>query len=210
MKKDVILIGGGGHCLSVIGVVEDSMDYKIAGILDKSKPVGEKVLGYEVVGNDYDIPYWVEKRAVFVIAIGHIGNATLRRKTFDLVKKHGGDLPSIFASTSWVSPHAVIGEGTLVFHKSVVNAKAVIGDNCIINTGSIVEHNTIIGYDNHLSTGVIVNGDCVVGNNNFLGCGALVQHSITIGSDIIIGAGSVVLQDCIESGRYLGVPAKRK
>jgi len=44
--KDIILFGGGGHCKSVIDVIESEGSYKIRGIIDKEEMVGKNVLGY--------------------------------------------------------------------------------------------------------------------------------------------------------------------
>ena len=43
--NDIILIGGGGHCKSVIDVIEQEGKFKIAGIVDKPDLLGSKVLG---------------------------------------------------------------------------------------------------------------------------------------------------------------------
>ena len=208
MKK-LILIGGGGHCLSTIGVIESIQGYEIAGILDSVKPVGDTVLTYPVVGTDADIPYWIKQGALFVNTLGQIGSPVLRKKVFGLVKGHGGVFPVLVASTAWVSPHAKIGEGTVIFHRCIVNTKAVLGTNNIINTGAIVEHNTTIGNDNHISTGVTVNGDCIIGDGNFLGCGSIVHHNVVMGDNMILGAGAVVVKNCTEQGTYIGVPARK-
>ena len=48
MKKPLILVGGGGHCKSVIDVAE-SAGYTILGILDKPEEIGKHVFGYEVI-----------------------------------------------------------------------------------------------------------------------------------------------------------------
>ena len=55
MKKPLILVGGGGHCKSVIDVAE-SAGYTILGILDMPEMVGTCVLDYPVLGTDDDIP----------------------------------------------------------------------------------------------------------------------------------------------------------
>tara|TARA_B100000795_G_scaffold218808_1_gene172986 strand:+ start:1469 stop:1654 length:186 start_codon:yes stop_codon:yes gene_type:complete len=60
MKK-IILIGGGGHCKSVIDVIEQEKKYKISGIVDKSKSLGAKILGYKVIGNDLDLGFLAKK-----------------------------------------------------------------------------------------------------------------------------------------------------
>ncbi len=53
--KPLILVGGGGHCKSVIDVAE-SMGHSILGILDLPENVGHSMLGYLVLGTDDDIP----------------------------------------------------------------------------------------------------------------------------------------------------------
>ena len=54
MKEQIILIGGGGHCKSCIDVIEQEGRFEIAGIVEKPDKVGEKVLGYPVIGTDAD------------------------------------------------------------------------------------------------------------------------------------------------------------
>ena len=48
MKK-ILLIGGGGHCKSVIDVIEQEGQFQIVGIIDKAELFGTDVLGFEVV-----------------------------------------------------------------------------------------------------------------------------------------------------------------
>ena len=43
----IILIGGGGHCKSVIDVIEQQAQYEIAGIVDKPEFINNKILGYD-------------------------------------------------------------------------------------------------------------------------------------------------------------------
>ena len=53
--KEIILIGGGGHCKSVIDVIEKEGRFKIAGIVDVPELLGTEILGYPIIGNDSDI-----------------------------------------------------------------------------------------------------------------------------------------------------------
>ena len=55
--KDLILVGGGGHCKSVIDVAE-SAGYNIWGIIDMPEDVGNRIFGYKVIGTDDDIPFY--------------------------------------------------------------------------------------------------------------------------------------------------------
>lgn len=188
--KPLILLGGGGHCKSVIDVAE-SAGYTILGILDKPELVGNKVLDYEIIGTDDDIPQYVDK-AAFVITVGQIKSPAIRQKLDGLVKQAGGKLATIVASDAYVSKYATLGEGTVVMHKAFVNAGAKIGRNCIINTMANIEHDCVVGDFCHISTGVMVNGDTKVGKNSFVGSGSVLYNGIEVKEDSIIPAGMVV------------------
>lgn len=203
--KPLILVGGGGHCKSVIEAAE-SAGYKILGVLDMPEEVGKEVLSTKVIGTDDDIPAYVNK-AEFVITVGFIKNPSTRLKLYNKVKEAGGKLATIIASTAHVSKYATIGEGTVVMHQAFVNAGAKVGNNVILNTFTNIEHDAVIGDQSHISTGTMVNGDCKVGNNCFIGSQSVLANGITIGDDIIVGAGSLVRKSISERGIYSGNPA---
>lgn len=203
--KNLILVGGGGHCKSVIEVAE-SAGYTILGILDRPEEVGKKVLAYEVIGVDDDIPHYVDK-AEFVITVGFIKNPALRIKLYHKVLEAGGRLATLVASTAHVSKYATIGAGTVIMHQAFVNAGAQIGENVIINTFANIEHDASIGNQCHVSTGAMVNGDCVVGDNCFVGSQSVLSNAIIICSDVIVGGGSFVRKSINQPGVYSGNPA---
>ncbi len=206
MKRPLILIGGGGHCKSVIEVAE-SAGYEIKGILDMPDEVGKEVLpGHKVIGTDDEIPQYVEE-CDFIITVGFIKNPALRIKLYNKVKAAGGRLATIIASTAHVSKYAELGEGTVIMHHAFVNAGAKIGDNCIINTFVNIEHDAEVGNQCHISTGTMVNGECKIGENCFIGSQSVCANCIEIASDIIVGAGSVVRKSIRVKGIYAGNPA---
>ena len=204
-QKNLILIGGGGHCKSVIDVAE-SAGYNILGILDMPEEVGKSVLNYKVIGTDEEIPQYAD-RTEFIITVGFIKNPAIRIRIYNRIKEAGGKLATIIASTAHVSRYAALGEGTVVMHQAVVNAGAHIGENCIINTFCNIEHDAVIGNQCHISTGTMVNGDCKVGDRVFIGSQSVLANGITVGEEIIVGAGSVVRKSISEKGVYAGNPA---
>ncbi len=208
MNKPLILIGGGGHCKSVIEAAE-SAGYQILGVLDMPEEVGKDILSTKVIGTDDDIPSYVDK-AEFVITVGFIKNPAIRIKLYNKVKEAGGKIATIVASTAHVSKYATIGEGTVVMHQAFVNAGAKIGHNVILNTFSNIEHDAVIGNQCHISTGVMVNGDCKVGDNCFIGSQSVLANGISVGDDIVVGAGSLVRKSIKEKGIYSGNPAVLK
>lgn len=203
--KPLILIGGGGHCKSVMEAAE-SAGYSILGVLDMPENVGKSILSTKVIGTDDDIPAYVDK-AEFVITVGFIKNPAIRIKIYNRIKEAGGMLATVVASTAYVSKYATLGEGSVVLHHAFVNADAKVGCNVILNTATNIEHDAVIGNHCHISTGTMVNGECRVGERCFIGSQSVLANCITVGDDIIVGAGSVVRKSITEKGIYAGNPA---
>lgn len=202
--RPIILVGGGGHCKSVINTIEEK-GYKIKGILDTPDKMGNQVLGYDIIGTDDDIPKYVET-CDFVVTLGFIKNPLPRIKCHEKVINSGGRFATIIAKSAHVSKHANIGEGTVILQNALVNAGATIGFGCIINTASNIEHDAVIGDYCHISTGVMVNGETKLGERCFVGSGAVLANCIEIASDSVIGAGALVLKTLKEAGCYIGNP----
>lgn len=206
--KNLILVGGGGHCKAVIDVAE-SAGYKIAGVLDVSSEVGKQVLNYNVIGVDEDMGKYVND-AKFVVTVGHIKNPSIRMKLHKMIHEAGGKLATIIASTAYVSKYAILGEGTVVMHHAFVNADAKIGEGCIINTFANIEHDAVIGDFTHISTGAMVNGNCTVGAETFLGSQAVMVNGVSISDGCVIAAGALVRKDIKVKGVYADNPATLK
>ena len=204
--KNLILIGGGGHCKSVIDVAE-SAGYTILGILDRSIPVGETVLEYKVLGNDDLIEPYLD-RAEFLVTVGQIKSPAIRIRLNKMVKDAGGKLATVIAPTAHVSKYASIGEGTVVMHQAVVNAGAQIGMGCIVNTFANIEHDVKLGDFCHVSTGAMVNGEAVIGEGTFIGSQSVVNQCVKVCNMTVVASGSVVHKDIIDAGVYAGNPIK--
>ncbi len=207
MKK-LILIGGGGHCKSCIEVIESEGQYQIAGILEKNG-LENSVSGYPIIGNDDLIPDLAKKGHVFLVTVGQIKSADLRIKLAQIVIKTGGILAKIIASTAYVSKHSEIGQGTIIMHKTFINAGVKIGENCIINTAAILEHDAKIGPNCHISVGAILNGDVEIGENSFIGSNTITYQGVKIKNNTLIGAGSIVHKSLRASGVYVGSPIRK-
>jgi len=209
MSKDILLIGGGGHCSSVIDVIEQEGSFRIRGILDVAEKVGQQWMGYEIIGTEAELPNLLKENTYCLISIGQVGSAQLRSQLYHQLKAAGAQLPAIVSPTAYVSSHARLGEGTVVMHQACVNAGAIIGVNNIINSQALVEHEARTGAHCHLSTAAILNGACVLGDEVLIGSRSTLRQEVKIADRILVGMGSVVLQDLSEPGIYAGVPARK-
>jgi len=188
-NKNLILVGGGGHCKSVLDAAE-SAGWTVLGVLDMPELVGKPMLSTTYVGTDDDIPVWVDK-AQFLITVGQIKSSTIRKKIAARIEAAGGKYATIIASDAYVSKYAELGDGTVVLHKAVVNAGAKVGKNCIINTMANIEHDVVVGNYCHISTGALVNGGAEIGSNSFVGSGAVVVNGVKLVEGSFVKAGSL-------------------
>ncbi|MDD3744805.1 MAG: acetyltransferase [Lentimicrobiaceae bacterium] len=209
MNKKIILLGGGGHCRSVIETIEQSNDLEIAGILDPDMAVGETICGYPVMGNDPMIPGLHQLGYGFLITIGQIKNPAPRIALFNLLDDLNALIVTVIDKKSVVSKRSEIGKGTVILRNAFVNSNVVIGNNNIINTGAIVEHDSVTGNHVHVSTGAVINGNCSIGDRCFIGTGSIILNNISITNDVLIGAGAVVLKSINTPGVYHGNPARK-
>jgi len=186
--KEILLIGGGGHCRAVIDVIEQEKKYTIIGIIDSKEKVGQKVLNYEIIGSDDELESLFEKYKYACISVGQIKSAEPRIKLFETLKKIGFTLPTIISPIAYVSQHAFIDEGTTVMHHSLINANARVGKNCIINSKALIEHDALIEDHCHISTGATVNGGVHVKSGSFLGSNSTSKEGVSIEGFIKAGA----------------------
>ena len=207
LKKKILLIGGGGHCHSVLDSILALDIYDEIGIIDNN--VDSSVLGIPVVGVDNDVPHlkaegWTDA----FITVGSVGNTKIRRKLYEMVKSNGLNLPTIIDPTAIIARGTKISEGVYVGKRTVINTGSRIGVCSIINTGAIVEHDCVVGEFSHISPCSTICGQVYVGNDSHIGAGSVVRQQIKIGNSVLIGAGSVVVKDIPDSVKAYGNPCR--
>ena len=187
-KSKILLLGGGGHCHSVIDVIESENKYEIIGIVDKKELIGSDILGYKIIACDDELETIFKTCKNAIITVGQIESNTVRVKLFNKLKEIGFALPIIISPLAYVSKHSFIEEGTIIMHHALVNANAKIGKNCIINTKALIEHDVTIEDDCHISTASVLNGAVIVKANTFFGSNATSKQCIEINGFIKAGS----------------------
>lgn len=207
--KELILIGGGGHCRSVIDSLNQLDQYKIVGIIDQKDAVGSKVSGVPVIGSDKEVETFFKKgiHNAFV-CIGSIASPKARIRVVQQLKAIGFYFPVIIDKTAIVSQSAEIGEGTFVGKGAIINTGTKIGAQCIINTGVIVDHDCTIGGFTHLAPGTTLSGGVKLAERVHVGTNSTVIQGVTVGADTLIGAGSVVVKSIVEAKKAYGNPCR--
>lgn len=189
VRKEIILIGAGGHALSCIDVIEQEGTYHIAGLVGADNQINTEKIGYKVLANDRALQDLSKTYKYAHVTVGQISSPDLRMKIYSQLKELGFDLPVIVSPQAYVSKHACIADGTIVMHGAVVNAGATIGANCIINTCALIEHCAQVADHCHIATRATINGDVKIGSGSFVGSGAVIKQGLEIGERVVIGMG---------------------
>ena len=209
MKKTIVVIGGGGHAKILISVLKKLKDYRVVGYTDIKDRGG--ILGVGHLGNDSSLRKISRGSRTMsaTVGIGKTEKPDCRKRIIENLKKLGFLLPLVISPDAIVNEDVKIGDATVVLDGVVVNSGSRIGDAVILNTNSTIEHDCIIGSFTHVAPGVTISGGVEIGENSFIGAGSTVIHNVKVASDCIIGAGSTVIRDIVDSGTYVGNPAKR-
>lgn len=201
MNGQLILVGGGGHCKACIDVIEQEGKYTISGIVDLPEKRSQRILDYEIIGTDEDLPLLVKGHGSFLITIGQIKDPAPRIALFRRLKDLDANMATVVSPLAYVSQYASVGEGSIVMHHAVVNADARVGKNCILNTRALIEHDAVIEDHCHIATCAVVNGGARIGRGTFLGSNAGTRESVQIGENSLIGGGSFVFKDLPSNSR---------
>jgi sugar O-acyltransferase (sialic acid O-acetyltransferase NeuD family) len=202
-RRDILLIGAGGHARSCIDVVEEA-GFRIVGLVGVDTEMGLQTLGYRVLGTDADLPTLRTHAALALVTIGQLDTAAPRMTAIAAASAAGFTFPAIVSPHAHVSRHAVVGEGSIVMNGAIINAGANIGRHCIVNSQALIEHDAAVGDFCHISTASVLNGGVRVGQRCFVGSASVVRQYLEIGSDCFIAMGSVVRKDVINGGRVKG------
>jgi sugar O-acyltransferase (sialic acid O-acetyltransferase NeuD family) len=201
--KQLLLVGGGGHCRSCVDVIEADGRFQIAGIVDAVNP---RCSSYPWLGGDEVLPAWIPKVPHVLVAVGQIKTAEFRQRLFQSLRQMSALFPRVVSPWAYVSKRSELGDGTVVMHGAVVNAFASVGENCIVNSLALIEHDAQVASHCHISTGARLNGGVRVGSGSFVGSGAVVHEEVVIGQGCVIAAGAVVRADIPDRTIYRGCP----
>ncbi|RKI37725.1 acetyltransferase [bacterium D16-51] len=209
MNKKILLIGGGGHCCSVLDSLFSCGDYEQIGVIERNNSSKKSIMDVPIVGTDDDL-FLLHKRGWTdaFIALGSVGDTAVRRKIYCTLKEIGYTVPVITDSTAIIGENVQVSEGVFIGKRAIVNAGVCIKRCAIINSGAIVEHGCMLGSFSHISSGAVLCGQVKVGDDSHIGAASVIRQSVCIGNNTLIGVGSVVVKDLPNAVLAYGNPCE--
>lgn len=196
-REKIILVGGGGHALSLLEALPQKARVAGYAALEPSQ-----AMDLEWLGPDENVLAMAEGHK-FHIAFVYSGLPVmdLRRKIIDRYEMAGVTFQTIVAESAIVTPGSTIATGAAVLNGAIVN-RASIGRHAVVNSGAIVEHDCRIGANTFIGPGAVIGGGVNIGRDCFIGLGARIKNGVTIAPGVTVGMGANVTSDLTEPGIY--------
>lgn len=187
MTNDIVVIGSGGHAMSVTNVAL-SCGYTVISYVDDCQ-AGKKILGTPVITREECYSIYFSHNICIAI-----GDNAVREQVFKeyKVKMASAKFPILIHESSVVGVNTHIDEGTVVMPLANIGPNSTLGKCCIVNTSSSIDHDCKIDDFASIAPGVISGGIVRIGKRTAISIGATIKHDISIGVDVVIGANSYV------------------
>jgi len=160
MNNNLLIIGAGGHGRVVKETAEAVTGFGKIDFLDDKAGIA--------IGRCEDYKNFKQNYRFAFVALG---NNELRAKWFKLLADEGFILPVLVHPAAYVSPSAVVEDGTIIAAKAAINTNSAIGKGCIISIGALVDHDCAVGEFSHINLGAIIKSGCKFGRFQDLDAG---------------------------------------
>jgi acetyltransferase EpsM len=208
MSARIVIIGGGEHARVIIDAARASADRpELVGFVDP-EPCLETTarLGLPRLGDDDALKTHRDLHAV--LGFGAVETRARREDAVHRLTPLVTGWARVIHGAAWVSPGAIIGEGSVIMAGAVIQTGARIGAHCVVNTGAIVEHDVVLGDFVQLAPGAALGGGVRVDAGAYIGMGAIIRDHVNVGAGALVAMGSVVVADVPQGAKVMGAPAR--
>ena len=207
--ENIVVIGSSGHAKVVIDTIEEQGLYKIVGLIDDFRQVGEKTWEYKILGSIEDLPRLVDEYSSSNIAIA-IGDNFGRKMVAEKIQQlcQPVHFPCIIHPKSIIARNVSIGKGTYVSAQVNIAPDCRIEKFCNLLTTISIGHDVRMGDYCSIAPCATVGGNVEIGCVSAISLGVTINQRVIIGEHTIVGAGATVVRDIPSYVVAYGSPAK--
>jgi sugar O-acyltransferase (sialic acid O-acetyltransferase NeuD family) len=209
-KQNVLIVGSSGHSKVIIDIFEKGGLYKIIGLLDSYRNIGENTLGYKILGKEEDLPELLRTYPHCKIFVA-IGDNWVRHRVVSKVIKIRPEIEFATAihPSAQIGKNVKIGKGVAIMPGVIINSDSVIGDFVILNTKASIDHDCRMAEYSSLGPDVTTGGNVSIGEFTAISIGSIISHGVSVGSHSVIGSAALLTKNCENGVVMYGVPAKK-
>jgi len=206
--KRLAIIGSGDLGQLIAYHSKTDNHYDVVGFFDDYKSKDEFVDGYSILGNINDVEDYFQKQLFdyIIIAIGY-KHITARK---DIYERFKGKIPfgKIIHSSCCIDISCKIGDGSVLLPGCVLDRNSCVGNNVLLNVSVTIAHDSTVKSHSFVSPCVCIAGFSEVGECCNIGINSTIIDNIIISDNIQTGGGTLVIDNLVEAGVYVGVPAR--
>jgi|SRR5271165_4241388 len=196
------IFGAGGFAKEVFWLAKQC-GKEIDAFIDLN--AGENYYGTNIENDNYFDP----SKHKAVVAVG----SPLLRNTIvvKIINRYGKDVfdTLVAPSVNLMSNTIDIGYGSIICGNCILTCDIKLGHWSQLNLATTIGHDVKTGDFFTTAPGVHINGKVNIGDRVYFGSNSSTVEDISIYENTIIGAGACVSKDIVESGTYVGIPAKK-
>jgi sugar O-acyltransferase (sialic acid O-acetyltransferase NeuD family) len=210
--KDIVIVGHGGLAKEVAFLIEEinrvQLTWNLRGHISAERNnVGTRSGKHAVVEADDWLTRTRENIAV-AVAIGR--SEMLRTMHTGLKQNKNLEFPNLIHPRAFGDWDQIKrGDGNIIMGGASFTTQITLGTLNIFNPGCTIAHDCVLGSYNLINPSASLSGEVVLGDEIMVGTGARILQQLHVCSRAIIGAGAVVTRNIKESGKYIGVPARK-
>jgi sugar O-acyltransferase (sialic acid O-acetyltransferase NeuD family) len=186
------LFGYGGHAREVAAQIGEPVTFYVDDEYanDVAKPISEFNPNEE----------WM------IVAVGESKD---RKAIVDKLPKETKYFTFIHPSVQIMDDNIEVGEGSFIGANSILTTNIKLGKHALLNRGNHIGHDCVIGDYFSAMPGAIVSGNVTIGDCVYIGTNSSIKEKMIVCNGVVVGSNAVVVKHIIESGTYVGVPAKK-
>ena len=185
-------MGAGGYGRLALDVlVASGFASLVIGFYDDAHAaLPAQVRGFPVLGDVGMLKSMLSIEEVHVIVA--VTDNVARLGIANSVRGLGASFFTAIHPMAYVSPEAMLGDGTVVTAGAVLHPDAAVGSHCYVGPGAVVDRDAVVGAGAWLASGAVVGSGARVGVRALIGQNASVGRKASVEEDVEVPAlGSV-------------------
>lgn len=183
----LLIVGAGGHGISVAEAALLSGRYRLVGFIDDSRHPGTAVLGIPILGNIADLKIHLCHADKVIVAIG---NNSVRETLMGQLADEKVIFATIVHPTAIISPRASILHGCTIMAGAVIGTEAKLGVGVIVNCAAVVDHHAQVLDYGHLGVNACMAGGSILGKGAWIQAGCSIGYGVRIDDGIVLPPGT--------------------
>lgn len=202
MSKKLCIFGAGGFAKEVYWLATQC-GHEVEAFIDIHP--GENYRDVPVVEDSY----FNKDKHLAVVAVG---SPKLREKIVKrIIDSHGSNVfkTLVHPKANVMDPLVKVGYGSVICANCILTCDIQLGMFSQLNLATTIGHDVIAGDFFTTAPGVHISGKVKTGDRVYFGTNSSTVEDISICNDVTVGAAACVAKDIMDSGIYVGVPAKK-